>query len=64
MVTAVTAMLTAGGTGLAIASADDGPHPVETGFMVVDSAPTAGGVDDDCPYASPATLTHDQGARL
>jgi hypothetical protein len=62
MVTAVTAALTAGGTGLAFAYADPGAEPQETGYMVVDEAAAT----DDCPYgnAGAVALTHSDGARL
>lgn len=60
MVATVTAVLTAGGAGLAMAS--DGPEPVETGYMVVEGASGTDTGAKDCP-AEQAVLTS-EGARL
>ena len=59
LVTALTAVLTAGGTGLASAYAEDSPEPVESGYMIVDGATRT----DDCPEQGAATLTY-PGAQL
>ncbi len=61
LVTAVTAMLTAGGTGLAFAYPGDSGEPLETGYVVVDeNADSAGSTWEDCPEKNTAQLTYDK----